>query len=205
MNIIILNGPPFSGKDTLGNRLLDNIKNSIHVRFKDVLYAFACEQYKLPLHTVIEVCNDVSNKDKPSPLFNGLSPRDALIDISENQIKPKYGAGGVAEILCDMLEVTEEIDQDTTLIFTDGGFEVEVEVLMRRLKVAREDLIVIRLVKDGCTYEGDSRSYFENYDVEITNNFDESNFGRPNFGRNMLKQFRKYLSSRHYNFDFKTL
>jgi tRNA uridine 5-carbamoylmethylation protein Kti12 len=48
MKIILLNCAPFSGKDTLANRLVDRLDNTEYVMFKQPLYERFAERHNLP-------------------------------------------------------------------------------------------------------------------------------------------------------------
>lgn len=191
MNVIILNGPPGCGKDTLANQLTKVINNSVSSRFKNVLYRRMAEKHNLELGYVIAMCNDRDLKDIPSELFEGLSPRQELINISENEIKVKYGQEGVAtKTLMDMLDI-EDYGRKT-FVFSDGGFPAEVSLLKRVLKrYGLVNFILVRINKDGCTFEGDSRNYIDNPNIVITNNEDESHLEEAERGKPMLEQFLK--------------
>jgi predicted AAA+ superfamily ATPase len=70
MHIVILNGPRNTGKDTLGNLLLELYPGSIHVRFKDVLYTSSYENWRIERRDIsleqwIELCNDPVLKEVP--------------------------------------------------------------------------------------------------------------------------------------------
>lgn len=191
MNVIILNGPPGCGKDTLANQLTKVIDGSISSRFKNVLYRRMAEKHNLELDYVIAMCNDRDLKDITSELFDGLSPRQELINISENEIKVQFGQEGVAaKTLMDMLDI-EDYGRKT-FVFSDGGFAAEVKLLKRVLKrYGLLNFILVRIVKDGCTFEGDSRNFIDNPDIIITNNDDESHLEESERGKSMLDQFLK--------------
>lgn len=191
MNVIILNGPPGCGKDTLANQLTKAIDGSISSRFKNVLYRRMAEKHNLELDYVIAMCNDRDLKDITSELFDGLSPRQELINISENEIKVQFGQEGVAaKTLMDMLDI-EDYGRKT-FVFSDGGFAAEVKLLKRVLKrYGLLNFILVRIVKDGCTFEGDSRNFIDNPDIIITNNDDESHLEESERGKSMLDQFLK--------------
>ena len=65
MKIILLNGAPFSGKDTLAARLIAEIPNSEYVMFKQPLYERFAKRHNLPIARVKEICDGVG-KDQPN-------------------------------------------------------------------------------------------------------------------------------------------
>lgn len=100
--------------------------------------------------------------------IKALSPRNELIYESEEIIKVKHGQGGVAvRTAQNMLE--DHNANDKLYIFSDGGFNIEVETLMNTLGIERKDITIIRIMADGCTFDGDSREYILNPDYIIHN------------------------------------
>lgn len=191
MDIILTNGAPFSGKDTLVRRLVEFFENSHYIRFKDPLYRRFAERHHLTIEKVIEICTG-KQKDEPNDLIGGLIPRQELIDISENEIKVQFGQEGVARaVVEDMLDVESHFRK--TFVFPDGGFEVERELFAKVLPhYGLRRLITVRILRDGCTFENDSRSYLENPDVIIDNNVDESHLPEEERGQHMFDQFIKW-------------
>ena len=222
MHVILANGAPFSGKDTLVKNLLERYPTAIWVRFKDCLYTDSYSRLfptnEINFEDWVDICNNVKLKDKALPveltkenihqwsfniLVNGLnpndnyhkfkmcyindvhdedditftrlnkSPREELIYQSENIIKVEHGEGGVA--VRTALKIIEDAEnkgynyEDRLYIFSDGGFNIEVQTLMDVLKIERNDLTVIRIDAEGCTFEGDSREYILNPDYTIFN------------------------------------
>lgn len=195
MKIILTNGAPFCGKDTLVNKLLAITEDSVYMRFKDPLYKRFSERHNLPFDEVVKLCSG-SGKDQPKEFLDGKTPRQELIDISENEIKVKRGPDGVALEIIDMILDTPEHGRKT-FIFPDGGFEIERECLTKLLKrYGLTNLYVIRIVRDGKTFESvnDSRSYLENPDLIIYNNVDESDLPEEQRGQHMLNQYLDWLN-----------
>lgn len=195
MHIVIANGPPFSGKDTLTEHLLNQFKDAVWMRFKNVLYQETWkdlfvdgDRVEISLDEWIEICNDVVLKDshlpynldreeilrwKESPGIYGnslycKSPRNHLISKSENELKVKYGEGGVAVITAGYIKEIEDWESKL-VIFSDGGFNVEIQTLCDELNITRNDMTVIRIDADGCNFNNDSREYILNPDICIFN------------------------------------
>ena len=214
MHVILANGAPFSGKDTLVKNLLERYPTAVWVRFKDCLYTDSHKRLfpndEITLVEWIAICNNIHLKDKPLPFkltkenimrwsFNILvlgmkadslnmcykpvsnnneeivfvelcdSPRNELIYQSESIIKVAHGEGGVAVRTAQSLMENNFNYENKLFIFSDGGFNVEVETLMKVLEIERSDMTVIRIEADGCTFEGDSREYILNPDYTIFN------------------------------------
>lgn len=189
MHVIIANGPPFSGKDTLVNKLLEIFPDAIWMRFKNVLYKETWKDLfinedgtaEITLDEWIEICNDVVLKDMPLPwdlsrreilAWKGCpevygnkiyckTPRKHLIDKSEDDIKVEHGEGGVAVITAGYIKEIPDY-QNKLILFSDGGFNCEIGVLKEELGLTDDEITVVRLEADGCNFDNDSREFIEN-------------------------------------------
>lgn len=159
--VIILNGPPLSGKDTLGKLASYSSDKFCLKSFKEPLIRILLDFYEIT-RDQLEAIYTRELKEEPSALLNGKSPRQALIHVSENVIKPSFGRGVFGSILA------HDLEEGKINLFTDGGFVEEVTELRRA--VGRHKLVVVRIFGEGLSYEGDSRNYFE-YDG-VTNMVD---------------------------------
>ena len=81
--------------------------------------------------------------------------RQALIHVSENVCKPKYGRDYFGKLAANRIRAGREIDSLAckNIVFSDGGFVEEVLSL-----VDIDDVVVVRLKGRG-SFLGDSRSY----------------------------------------------
>lgn len=151
---IVFNGPPNSGKDVLGLKVARAFGFNI-ASFKDSLYDIIADYFQIEKDTILSLCNDRETKEKPSGLLNGLSPRGALIYVSEELIKPtkgeQYFGAKVAERLSG------------TTVLTDGGFDSELAPIVE----ASDYTLIVRLHREGCSFEGDSRSYISDEIVSV--------------------------------------
>lgn len=187
MQIIIANGPPYSGKDTFVNYILQKHPEYVWCRFKDILYiesyARLFPNKEIEMYEWVSICNNVSLKDIPLPKvltkenislwqkneYNGdinISPRNELIYQSEDVIKKDHGEAGVAYITCQNIK-KDLFYKEKTYIFSDGGFNVEVNALKEYLNT--DNIIVVRIEADGCTFDNDSREYIDNPTYTIFN------------------------------------
>lgn len=187
MHVIILNGPKFSGKDTLCNLLLKLFPGAIHARFKDVLYQYSYELWelektqKITLDQWIEICNIPTLKDVPVEWLltedgKVISPRQALIHVSEDIIKKEYGEDGVAYLtVLRLKELYPDYDKQM-FIFSDGGFNNEIQSLINDFNIKRKSLTVVRIDRKGCSFAGDSREYIHNPDLMLQNRENDPSF-----------------------------
>jgi len=152
--IILLNGPPGSGKDTLGNHLSRWLDGApVTYKFAEPLkrgvYVLYGLDYNLPLDYF------EATKEEPSPLFNGLSFRQACIQFSEKQVKPFLGEEHFGEMFVRKIIR----DNPKIAIVTDSGFISEVNPVVREFGHDNILLVRIHAEKRGKTFKGDSRSY----------------------------------------------
>ena len=147
---ILLNGPPECGKDTIG-KLLQKELGCALTCFKFDLYQSTAEHFLVNLDWFIKMCNDRDFKDKVKFAELGdRTPREALIHVSEDICKPKFGNDHFGKLAAS--RITDLYDFDI-VVFTDSGFVDEVPPLT---KVA--DVTIVQLHGRG-SFEGDSRDY----------------------------------------------
>lgn len=146
--IIVLNGPPGVGKDTLAGLLCDkynigfaSFKQPMWDITKAVLGEEIFREFTRRYHTR-------ELKEAPWGALGGLSPRGFFIHISESWCKPLLGDKYFGEQL-------KAATASGNFIVADGGFPEElVPSLLAGAKV-----IVVRLHREGFTFDGDSRNY----------------------------------------------
>lgn len=167
---IILNGPPGVGKDTLADLLVQTMPHFTKIEFKGSLYIHTADYFGVFLPTFIAMATDRDRKElkqeclkleiKGAGVFY-LSPREAMIFVSENVYKKKIGShyfGSVVAHNC-------RIEGYKNIVFPDGGFIEEV----RELANAGYNVSIIRLHRDGFDFSNDSRDYIDSPDaIDIT-------------------------------------
>lgn len=154
MIAFILNGPAGIGKDTLANM------TGLHrLEFKTGLYQSAGKLFDIEPDHLRSLNESRDTKEVKvwewripgtSLPIGGMSPRDVLIHTSEFVVKPLLGRSYFGQ-----LAAKEALSVDAQwCVFSDGGFKEETEALIN----AGIKVVVIRL-RDGMTFEGDSRGY----------------------------------------------
>ncbi|QGH73584.1 MAG: hypothetical protein [Siphoviridae sp. ct7UA22] len=151
--LIILNGPPGCGKDTLADYIRETF-GWLKLEFKGALRLDTARLF----HTTLDVIREhESRKEIPSQTFLHpdthvpMSLRQALIYTSECVMKRTYGPNIYGRRLAEtFLSVPNDI-----AICSDGGFEGEIVPLLESgIKVR-----VLRLHRTGHTFAHDSRNY----------------------------------------------
>ena len=79
-----------------------------------------------------------------------ISPREAMIYTSECVVKPSFGNDYFGRI------AAANLDKTRGNVFSDGGFEEEVDTL-----VGFSDVYIARIHRAGCSFGGDSRRYLQ--------------------------------------------
>lgn len=168
--IILLNGPPRSGKDTAGNHIMDRF-GATRASFADELKTRTHGLYGIrgvsPLHF-----EDV--KDQPLPEFLGLTPRQAYINTSELLLKQAHGKDVMGRLLLQNALVCPGL-----YVAPDSGFVEEAHPIIEALGHENALLIRVHATKRGCTFTGDSRNFIglarvKTYDVHNDDFGDEA-------------------------------
>lgn len=157
--IIMLNGPPYSGKDTAG-RFLATQYGSVGP------YYARCFKFSAPLKEAaraffsltdkdIEFFSQREHKDEPHEIFGGMSYREVQITLSEKWAKMYIGDDAFGKMMLNQIEASPA----RMAIITDSGFESEAWPLIKEYGI--KNCLNIHIQREGTTFEGDSRSYWE--------------------------------------------
>lgn len=159
MKIIILNGPPRSGKDTIG-RMLGELGDDIYVT-KFALPIKSMAHRLLGLNDAhYDSYDDV--KDKPNEDFYGITPREFYVALSQLLMKPLYGEGFFGRLLVrDIIREAEEREAAgrklNYVVITDGGFKPEVRELADEF--GAHTMLLCHIYRPNTNFIGDSRRY----------------------------------------------
>ena len=121
LRLLLLSGPPRSGKNVAGA--------AIGKRYDADHFALS-DQLKVDTHAYYGLCSEFSamhfedSKDSPCLEFNGLTPRQAYIDYSENYLKPRYGSSRLGELAVP--RVQRNAEEGRLSILSGVGFLDEV-------------------------------------------------------------------------------
>lgn len=158
VSIILLNGPPRSGKDTAAAAIVEAMQ-AFHYKMSHPLKVavpafFGLEDQKFALER---------QKDEKLQELFGVSFRQAQINLSEDWAKPTFGKDVFGHIAVRHLR--NHSGPGRVCVVSDSGFAEEVVPIVDAF--SPRNLLIIQLRRDGCTFEGDSRSYIEVPGVEI--------------------------------------
>lgn len=156
MNLILLNGPPRSGKDTsfeILHALLRAKTGVVHEKFSlPIKLAFAGMMGVLPLLPGYIVERYEARKDETVPEL-GVSFRQWQIDFSEKLMKPQYGDDVFARLFLQRCHHWNA--PNTTIVVSDCGFTVEYRTVVASKMFSRVTLL--HTERHGCTFVNDSR------------------------------------------------
>lgn len=177
--VILFNGPPGVGKDTAAKLLIESGIKADTEKFAKTVKEGCHGLFGITNSTGQVVHHDHFEpiKNKPNSEFMGLSPREAYIWYSEVVMKPKFGGNVFGRL------TAERMSDDGRLYFiTDSGFIDEALTLVE--KFGSENVILVQLLRRGCNFHGDSRSYINLPHPRA--NFTVRNYGDEPFFLNEL-------------------
>lgn len=149
---VIFNGPPGSGKDEACAFLKSNYGYK-HLQMKDELFVDTAEYYGVSLEWFMNGYDDRTLKEYPRDELGGVSKRQALIHVSENIMKPKYGKDYYGR------KTAEKMDSVSSYCFSDGGFIEEILPVINT--IGQDNICIVQLYRTGCSFSSDSRNYIE--------------------------------------------
>lgn len=144
--VVLFNGPPRSGKDTAAA----SIPDATLVRFAGALKCATHAAFGLPIDLDTEAVKDVAQD-----VFGGMSPRQAYIAMSEQAVRPVFGLNHWGSVLAARVVRSSA----RLFVIPDSGFASENPPLLEA--VGADNVLLIRVHRQGKTFEGDSRSYIE--------------------------------------------
>ena len=163
--IIMFNAPPQSGKDTCADAIMEVFKGVHKVNFKDSLYKRSAAILGYDLSFWTSICQNNILKDKPmkdikigTQLIRNATPRDMLIAVAENVIKPEFGNNIFAvDALNSIRQHMLNNIGDNIFVMPDCGFDYEADVIKGAFPNAK--VVVVRIEREGHTFDNDSRNW----------------------------------------------
>lgn len=158
--IIILNAPPRTGKDTIANLVMERNPHVQYTSFKLPLFKIFADVTNTPLNEFLPMYDIPGWKDEINTGLNNHTPREFLIHISENFIKPFFGPNFFGNEIAGIIETKEVRDEvEMCWIIPDGGFNAEVEVLAEKFPGR---VVVMQIQREGHRDFGtDSRTWID--------------------------------------------
>jgi hypothetical protein len=165
--IILLNGPPSSGKDTAAKHIRKLYNSKEDFGLTEPRQACLLDRFSMPIKRAFAATMGLpidedgciapweSQKETIIPDF-GISYRQWQIDFSESFLK-KYNEVIFGVLLARRIErrFTKGIAQ--LIVVPDCGFQVEIDTLYQIFPP--DNILLIRCHRPGYDFKGDSRSY----------------------------------------------
>jgi hypothetical protein len=104
-----------------------------------------------------------NHKDTPWDKLEGMSQREALIWMSEEVFKPKFGKDFYGKMYTRMWE--NEILAPELLLIPDAGFIEEDKTIIEYF--GKDNCVMINTYREGTTFENDSRYLITGDDLGI--------------------------------------
>ena len=177
--VIMFNAPPRAGKDTACEILMRKFPESVKYEyFKEYLYKESAKVLGLDFNFWASVCQDGDLKDKPmlrlqtGEAEGSVTPRDILINVAENILKPKHGKDCIANATAHKIAKTiqqfkAEKGYNPIIVVPDLGFPYEADAV--RTIIPSAEVAVVHIKREGYTFEGDSRNYVPKAKYRIEN------------------------------------
>lgn len=203
IKVVLLNGPPRAGKDTLAAKLVTkfhtanvNGRHAAVAKFAAPLKTAAAAIYCFNNQAEFAHFDSAEEKDKPSDVFLGKTCREVQIGISEVYAKPFHGETVFGQMLVNRLkaEAREVLGFGEEAIFfvSDSGFRPEAEEIVKAF--GAENVLLVRILREGFTYEGDSRGYINLDDLDVETLEVTNVEGAANYAAEEVEKFiKKFL------------
>ena len=144
---MLINGPPRAGKDVAARELW-RAKGYQREKFAAPLKASTAAFFNL-------TCDELeARKDEAMPELRGRSPREVDISKSEEWAKRFFG-DDIFGWLC--AQRVRRLATPTCI--SDCGFQVEVDAFAEHFEAS--DMLLLRVTREGRSFDGDSRDWVE--------------------------------------------
>lgn len=176
--IILINGPPRSGKDAAAIAISSYFPDVAHAAFKSPLVRLTQEVGQVEYKRWFKDYED--KKDEPWEEYYGKSPREMMIVISEQWLKPTFGNDILGRMAVQRNQ--EYFNTKGFIVFSDSGFLAECEYVIKTWlpyeSTRARNCLLLRIHRDGHDFSNDSRGYIDLghlgvTQLDINNQFDE--------------------------------
>lgn len=161
MKIVFLNGPPGCGKDTAVSHLTPYLSFT-HLKFAAPIKRMVCGLLNEDMRWLEE---NKDSKQRTLALSSDAilgewdTPRALLIALSEDLLKKRYGDTFFGHVMVN--EISKSMNR--LVLISDSGFLHEAEPVIKKYGAA--NCMQIQISREGCSFAGDSRSYWEHKSI----------------------------------------
>jgi hypothetical protein len=158
-NIVLIQGPPRSGKDTIGRFIMTELMNNHNKPVRLMKFAAPVNAWMMSNFGVD--CNDGHSKSTPCAALGGLTRRQVAIKYSEEFMKPTFGDDIFGKFASNSIDNFD--DNWHSFVFTDSGFKPEGEVIIN--EYGAKICTIIKVYREGKSFKDDSRSFWSSEGV----------------------------------------
>lgn len=148
--LILFNGPPRSGKDTAAAHVWTKYIHAMHFKMSQPLKDSVKAFFNL---SAADAQVAERNKDLPLDMFFGNTYRDVQISLSEHWGKEQFGIRVFGHLAVRNIRRSPS----TLFVCSDTGFVDEIVPLIEFF--GGENILLVKLHRQGCNFSNDSRSY----------------------------------------------
>lgn len=158
--LVLVNGAPGAGKDEVG-KWFDTVLGYSQLKLTNPMDNFISDLIPSEYH-FDTYRNDRNFKELKVFAGGTMSMRDVLIKLSEEFVKPVFGEDAFGVSCGRLLNLINRIDKNSEgVVITDCGFQKEVEAVVEESKLCKNDIALIRVLRDGCDFSNDSREFVD--------------------------------------------
>ena len=176
MDIFLINGAKRSGKDTaadmIQNELIRQYGFSRVIQIKAAHPLFNSIPVLFGIDMFVWADMYTNHKETRVDSLGGMSPREAMIWLSEDVMKPKFGKDHFGKALGRLINRAKFNDRADAVIVSDCGFVIEQQAALGLVYSEsdddpNDDVFLIRTLRPGTSFDGDSREYIEPEDLGL--------------------------------------
>lgn len=152
---IMLNGPRGSGKDHIAKRLSRRHPELFHAKFSAPM--------KHIVSAALGSSQEELEKIKLDKVY-GAEHNKSYVDLQIEMwdwLSKQFGDAVLGIIATSYFNIVNVSTHHYGFVFSDAGRGPEVDVVVNR--VGGKNALVVRLHRDGCTFDGDIRNYVTPY------------------------------------------
>lgn len=181
--IILLNGPPGCGKDTLANLVVKLDREFLKANFAFPLKSVNQTLFSLTDEQVEVLESDRRAKESPQDILFGKSWREVNILLAEKLIKPEYGKDAFGKLFIKRLKKSfpRVPKNGFQIVISDCGFSEEIGPLIETFGV--NNIHLVKIQRKGCDYKNDSRNYVDGSKLGIQEHYLQNNTKLDDFLR----------------------
>ena len=154
--IVLFNAPPKAGKSFSCNYLYSlSPEDSFILPMASSIKFYARCLYNIP-HDMETIEILEKYKDDKLEIFDGYSPREVYINLSESYFKKFHGEDYFAKMFVKKAK-NLKVNNFKNIYVPDLGFQVELDTFVNEF--GENEIILVQLTSPNCSFENDSRNY----------------------------------------------